>query len=177
MTDNVNQPAAALKKNGRPSIYTDEVANRIVSELADGRSLVQICQAADMPGRRTVLDWQEKDDVFRTRCARARAEGADLAFDKMAGIEADVLAGKMDAQAARVVLSSMQWRLSKLAPRRFGDKLELSADPERPLVQKEMSPLESARAIAFAMALAQHADMAGEKLIEANVESNLERGV
>lgn len=166
-----------VKKNGRPSGFTEEIADRIISELADGLSLVQICRANGMPGRRTVMDWQEKDDTFRARCARARAEGADLAFDKMASIEADVLAGKMEAQAARVVLSSMQWRLSKLAPRRFGDKLELSSDPERPLVKKEMSPLESARAVAFALAFAQHANESGSKLIEAQADNITDGGI
>lgn len=158
-------------KGGRPSIYSQEIADRIVSELADGKSLVKICEAADMPGRRTVLDWQERDDAFRSRCARARVEGADLAFDQMADIERDVLSGKIEAHAGRCVLSSMQWRLSKLAPRRFGDKLEISGDPERPLVKNEMTPLESARAVAFALEMARHNSPAPESiLIEATAE-------
>lgn len=150
---------------GRPSTFTPEMAERIVAELADGRSLTAICTADQMPGRRTLLGWQERDADFRARCARAREAGADIAFDRMAQIEADLLDGKLDPAAGRAVLSSMQWRLSKLAPRRFGDRVqaELSGPDGGPVkVQRELSPLESARAVAFLLAMHQHNPLAIE---------------
>ncbi len=150
----------ASGKAGRPSIFTPEVAHRIVGGLADGKSLTAICAADDMPGRRTVLDWQERDADFRARCARAREAGADIAFERMVQIEAGVLAGEVEASAGRTVLSSMQWRLSKIAPKRFGDRLQVAGDAEQPLVaQQQMTPLEAARRVAFAMALAQAASV------------------
>lgn len=154
----VKDKAASLRlvKTGRPSSFTEEMADKIVAELAEGRSLTAICAADDMPGRRTVLDWQERDEAFRARCARAREAGAEIAFDCMTQIEADVLAGKVEASAGRTVLSSMQWRLSKIAPKRFGDKLQLAGDAEQPLaIQAEMTPGEAARRVLFAMELAR----------------------
>ena len=60
---------------------------------------------------------------FAAKCARVR-EGpqADYVFDEMAKIEADVISGALAPDAARVVLSSKQWRAAKLAPKKYGDK-------------------------------------------------------
>jgi len=33
-------------------------------------------------------------------------------------------------------VDTRKWLLSKLAPKKWGDKLELSGDPENPLLQK-----------------------------------------
>lgn len=63
---------------GRPSKYTPALAERICDELIEGKSLVQICNADDMPHRRTVLRWMEADDAFATKCARARVLQGDL---------------------------------------------------------------------------------------------------
>lgn len=51
--------------------------------------------------------------------------GQDCSVEEMQQIEADVINGKVDAHAARVVLSSMQWRASKLSPKKYGDKQQV----------------------------------------------------
>lgn len=122
------------KTAGRPSIFSDELAARICDELADGKSLVEICAAEDMPHRRTVLRWMESKPDFATLIARTR-EGpqADHLLESMSAIEKKVLEGTLDPQAARVVIWSRQWRAGKLAPKKYGEKLELSGNPENPL--------------------------------------------
>ena len=114
---------------GRPSLYSDELADYICQELGNGRSLRSICENDDgMPDRSTVLRWQQNNDDFAAKCARTR-EGAQVehVVDEMAVIEAGVLAGTIPPDAARVVLSSKQWRASKLAPKKYGDKVNLDA--------------------------------------------------
>ena len=59
---------------------------------------------------------------FAAKCAHAREVQADLLLDEMAQIETDVLAGVVPPDAARVVISSKQWRAAKLAPKKYGDK-------------------------------------------------------
>ena len=41
-------------------------------------------------------------------------------------VEAGTLAGAIPSDVARVLISSMQWRASKLAPKKYGDKLDLN---------------------------------------------------
>jgi hypothetical protein len=79
-----------------------------------------------MPGKRTVLDWCDADEEFRTKYARAREAQADVLFEGMADIEANVLTGDLKPDAARVVLDSQRWRAEKLKPKAYGTKVDLN---------------------------------------------------
>ena len=110
---------------GRPSDYTPEICAEICARLIEGESLRRICLDESMPGRRTVLDWLDEHEEFRAKYARARELQGDAEHDKMADIEDDALAGKVAPDVARVVLASKQWRASKLAPKKYGDRTQL----------------------------------------------------
>lgn len=118
--------AASASRMGRPSAYTAEIEETIINGLMDGLSLVKICAADDMPNRRTVLRWMEADDAFATKCARARTMQADLMDDKVIDLIDNIT--PETAAADRVKLAALQWRASKLAPKKYGDKLALT-DP------------------------------------------------
>ena len=115
----------APSKAGRPSKYTDELAEAICERIAAGESMRSICSEAGMPAQSTVYCWQDDNQDFRSKCARARVEQADNIFHGMADIEEKVLSDELDPVAARVVLSSRQWRAAKLAPKKYGEKLEV----------------------------------------------------
>jgi hypothetical protein len=115
---------------GRPSSYTQEIADEICERLSKGDSLVQICRDEAMPGLRTVMRWAVDNADFGTEYARAREAQAEVMDDKIltAAEEAAV-----DAQAARVRIDAYKWRAAKLAPKRYGDKTILGSDPDNPL--------------------------------------------
>lgn len=121
----------APKPNGRPTLYSEAISDRICNQLIDGHSMRQICAAADMPHRSTVIRWMGADEAFATKCAHARALQADymddLILDTANGCTPET------AQADRVKISAYQWRASKLAPKKYGEKLELSGNAEAPL--------------------------------------------
>lgn len=103
-----------------------EVRETILQRIADGESLRQICQGDDMPGQRTVHDWLETDEGFRSRYAQARARQADTIVDSFGDLESQVLSGELKPEAAKVVLWSRQWRAAKLRPKVYGDKVEMT---------------------------------------------------
>lgn len=109
---------------GRPGPYSDVVAEEIVRRLMEGESMRTICLDSDMPHRSTVIRWMADDDAFATKCARARELQADAIFDEMQEI-ADS-GNPEDVQRAKLRISTMQWRASKLAPKKYGDKLDLN---------------------------------------------------
>lgn len=115
---------------GRPSKYTDKLADEICERIASGESLRAICRGDGMPARMTVLRWLNSNDDFVSKCARAREIGADALEEDMVDIERDTLSGKLDPAAARVVIASKQWRAAKHAPKKYGDKqtVELTGD-------------------------------------------------
>ena len=51
----------AINGIGRPSSYTWEIAVTICGHLANEEALTTICKSADMPSRRTVLNWLFED--------------------------------------------------------------------------------------------------------------------
>ena len=106
-------------------MYSADIQDLIAEQLTR-KSLRSICTADAMPDRRTVERWMQDDAVFAAKCAHARSIHAEHVFDGMESIEEGVLAGEVDAAAARVVLSSQQWRLSKMASKKYGDKLDLN---------------------------------------------------
>jgi hypothetical protein len=106
----------------RQTDYTEELADSICTKLAEGLSLRQICNDDSMPHRITVIRWMGKDEAFATKCARARAEQADLMDDRILEIANKLEAGEMAPDVARVALSALQWRASKLQPKKYGDK-------------------------------------------------------
>lgn len=122
------------KKTGRPSAYSEALATEICERLANKESMRQICLDPRMPHRTTVQEWIARDPAFATRCARAREEQADYIVEDCASIEDRTIAGEINPAAARAVLASKQWRAAKLAPKKYGDKLQLGgADDLAPL--------------------------------------------
>jgi len=78
-----NQPEAK-KPHGRPSAYTSELADEICERLANGEPLARICRDEHMPSVMSVWRWEEADETFSLRVARARAAGFDeIAYDML----------------------------------------------------------------------------------------------
>lgn len=114
------------KKTGRPSAYTDELADRICDLLSDGISLRRVCGRRGMPSKVTVLSWLRTNDRFLTQYIRAKDESADALADDIADIADDVRRGKLDPNAGRVAGDLKKWSASKLKPKKYGDKVDLT---------------------------------------------------
>ena len=73
------QPAAesaAAATKGPPSLYTAELAERILREVEGGRSLHDVCRDDGIPGYSTVHTWVSRDyHGFAARHASAREIG------------------------------------------------------------------------------------------------------
>lgn len=105
---------------GRPSDYTPEIAARICALLAEGHSLRSICKADDMPCESTVRQWALEDRCgFSAQYTRAR----DIGLDAVADDVIEIADGGGDPVRARLRFDARRWYLSKLAPKKYGDKV------------------------------------------------------
>jgi hypothetical protein len=111
-------------KIGRPTFYTDELADTICQRIAEGETLVKICKDATMPSYRTVLNWRSHIPAFKVKYDAAREDAADTLADELKQIALDVREGRIDPQAGRVAIDAFKWMASKLKPKSYGDRLE-----------------------------------------------------
>ena len=125
------QPAPAQEpaKVGRPTDYTPELGDAICARLSAGESVKKITDGDDMPGRTTIYRWLREHAEFRDNYTRATEDRADHIFDDMFEI-ADT-GNAEDVQRARLRVDTRKWALSKMIPKKYGDKTALvGGDPE-----------------------------------------------
>lgn len=134
-------------KAGRPTLFTEEIANTILCELVNGKSLRKICAADDMPDKGTVFRWLEKNADFATRYARARELQAEANAEEIIDIADD----EPDPQRARVRIDARKWVAAKLLPKKYGDKQTVQHEGGDTAIkmQTEVTDIEAARRIAF----------------------------
>jgi hypothetical protein len=113
---------------GRPTDYTPELGDEICAQLSGGESLRRVCAKKNMPSRQTVFTWLRVHEGFLDQYTRAKQETADALADDIEDIAIGVLNKKYDPQAARVAVDAKKWVASKLKPKKYGDKLDLTTD-------------------------------------------------
>lgn len=113
-----------MAKVGRPTDYTQELADRVCAELTLGLSLVKICEPDDMPDTRSIYRWLREHEEFSQNYTRARENQADKYADEIVEI-ADQATDKDSAAAMKVRIDARKWVSSKLKPKKYGDKLDL----------------------------------------------------
>ena len=110
----------AKRTRGRPSKFTREIADEVCRRLREGESLLSICRDDHMPVDACVRKWAaENYNNFYSDYARARDLGLEHRADWLI---AHVMTGE-DVARDRLVFDANRWYLSKLAPKKYGDKL------------------------------------------------------
>ena len=111
--------------------YTREIADTICTRMAEGESLRAICRDPGMPSEGTVRGWAVRDvDGFGQRYREARQFLLEFWADQILDIADDE---ESDPRSRQIRTGVRQWLMSKLAPRRYGDKVQIGGDPESPL--------------------------------------------
>lgn len=117
-------------KAGRPSVYSNEVADTICERLIEGESIRSICRDDDMPGLRTVFGWLEDDrsdkpwSGFPQRYARARQVQAEVQALEIVGIADTVHDSDDSVKVARDKLrvDARKWVAARLVSPVYGQK-------------------------------------------------------
>jgi hypothetical protein len=132
-------------RNGSQPVYTQAIADEICDRLADGEPLNAICKTPGMPCFKAVLNWVHNDvraPGFGQRYARARSIGYERIAEEVLTISDSRCTGpngyvdNAAVQRARLMVESRKWLLSKMLPKIYGDKIELSGDASAPLIQR-----------------------------------------
>lgn len=105
---------------GRPSTYTEEQGNLICDKLTEGVSLRKLCMQDDFPTASTVYVWLDRFPEFAEKYARAREAATEDMLEDIIEIADNP---KLEAQDKRVRIDARKWAMSKLKPKKYGDKV------------------------------------------------------
>lgn len=126
----------------RPSTYTDEIAETICEEIAAGAALYKLCERDDLPAERTVYQWLEGKGApaeFAQMYVRARERQQDREVDHCVIIADEAT----DANLARLQIDARKWRAAKLAPKKYGERIDHNVDGEIRFIARLPEPVSS----------------------------------
>lgn len=141
---------------GRPSSFTPEIANEICERIAQGQALRTICLDDHLPAEGTVYRWLDgKEDwaiSFREQYAHAREAQGDRKFEDAWDIASK--ATPENVQVARLQVDTIKWQASKLAPKKYGDRIAHvgGGEGEAPIAVENVTDRDRAKAMAALVA-------------------------
>ncbi|MDQ1855746.1 hypothetical protein [Chryseobacterium sp. WLY505] len=143
--------------------YTEErkekIFNKIINLIVDeGKPVRQILKEKWAPSTSTFFDWLEEDEKKAKRYARACEIRADILFEEMHEIaftpeigetvEMNQKGGKNGKKEMRKIqgdmlghrrlkVDTLKWQISKLNPKKYGDKLDVTSGGDKILSAEE----------------------------------------
>lgn len=137
------------KVMGRPRKFTPRLATVICQRIMLGESVTKICESPGMPNRNSIVRWLASSDPmyreFHEQYRRARIVQAEMKIDEIFDIADDSRndwiptynkkgeqnGWKPDNEAiqrARLRIDTRKWFAGKMAPKIYGDHLEIQHD-------------------------------------------------
>lgn len=115
---------------------TEKQRQIALNALAEGASLRKACEQADIQSPAYFLTEMQADDALAEQYTRARQIGYTLLGDDLQAVSDDI---NIPADHRRIMVDTRKWMLSKMLPKIYGDKLDLTA---KVTTDKQMSDAE-----------------------------------
>jgi hypothetical protein len=125
--------------------FNQAIADAVCDMLQDGKSLRAACEAVGTT-HSTIIHWTKENTAFLNQYTRAREIGyklladeiIDIADEKEVQVRYDGEDTTLDLSPTaiarnRLRVDTRKWMLSKMLPKIYGDKLELSGDADKPV--------------------------------------------
>lgn len=145
-----------MSNTGRPSIYNEDLADRICELVATNPiGLPRLCEKfPEIPSHETINNWRWTKPGFADKYARAKQLQAELMAESIEDVACNLVDfvyeddnGQKHLDSgllgqARLIVDNRKWTASKLAPKIYGDARrveELEGENER--VKAELKEL------------------------------------
>lgn len=113
----------------RPTIYTTELADKICEKVAK-QSLNKVTKDKGMPDISTIFRWLVDEDKkeFCDKYEKACDERTEHMFEEINEISDNT---KGEVQRDRLRVDTRKWYLSKMKPKKYGDKVDFTSGGKR----------------------------------------------
>ena len=138
-----------MTKIGRPTLYTEKLADEICEAIAISKKGVEhICAAHDhFPHSSNVYKWVFNNELFRAKYLKARESQAHLFANRLATLSEEVPTyidkdgvERIDAGMlgrAKLEMECLKWSAARLAPRNYGERKEVDILADQNLKMKD----------------------------------------
>lgn len=136
---------------GRPSDYTEALADEFSNRVSEGRSLASVCADDDMPSQQTVYRWMREKPEFREKIAFSREERKENTRHKLMSMADRVLEdASLDPQRVNAAAHALAKAEALMAPKQ---RVELTGRDGGP-IETKTDDMDVARRLAFILAKA-----------------------
>lgn len=130
----------------RPTKYSDALADKICDIIAtSNKGLSAICEDESFPSRSTIHQWIKDNEKFSDKYARAKEDQADFLAEEIIkiadtenktevefiGSEGSSTTIHDNVQRSRLQIDARKWIASKLKPKKYGDKIDVTSDGDK----------------------------------------------
>lgn len=123
-------------KVGRPLLYTQKLANSICELIGEGKSLRSIARQDDMPAMSTVFAWLRDIVEFSEQYEKACQDRVEAQYEDLNEINDEAIqyakTSEVNVQAVmtayKLKSDNMKWSMSKMKPKKYGDKMDVTSD-------------------------------------------------
>lgn len=126
-----------------PKDLKEKAIEKIINDICEGNSLRSIIKAdpKNLPAYKTWLEWVSKDDKLSKQYAHAMIVRSELKFESIEQDyseepQRDPETGRIDSSwvnLQRLKIDAKKWELSKMMPKKYGDKQETTHIFETPI--------------------------------------------
>jgi len=109
----------------------------------EGRSLRSVLSEEGMPDRSTFYEWIRNDDLKSDHYARVKEDRADYIFEDILNIADEThndrrvksdgaeVVDHEAIQRSKLRVDARKWMLSKMLPKKYGDKIDVTSDGDK----------------------------------------------
>lgn len=133
-----------MAKTGRPTTYTQELADRICEGITLGYSIRTVLHEDGMPAISTFYRWLREHPEFQKQYAYATEERTEAMSEDILDIADNGTNDWMEVtrkdgstyevpnnevlQRSRLRVDTRKWLMSKMKPKKYGDKLDMTTN-------------------------------------------------
>ncbi|MFK4444650.1 hypothetical protein ABH944_004846 [Caballeronia udeis] len=101
------------------SIFTQVLFDKICDQLADGKSLREICEKKGMPNRKTFHVWCKNSQELKAQYDEACLDREDAIFDDILYIGDTA----KDSKLGKLAMDAKQWTLARMNRKKYGNHI------------------------------------------------------
>lgn len=141
MSNNLDQPVVEVKRGrGRPTVFgiDNPCWVEMTEQMSQGKSLYTALKGQGMPSYQAVMNMLKSNPEFRGMYERAIENRADRLAEEILELADEEMPAYLEGPAAsawvqqkRMQVDARKWIASKLKPKMYGDRIDVSVTDTR----------------------------------------------